>query len=95
MPLDHYPALGRSRTRVSPFALGAATFGEDPGGADCSVERTVEGAPLALDRGMALLGGSTVKAGFLLDKYRRGKQVADSARVDFVGGPDPRHLQRS
>ena len=36
------------------------TFGEDPGGADCSVELTVEGefAPLALDLGIALLGGA-------------------------------------
>ena len=33
MPLDHYVTLGRSGLRVSPFALGAMTFGEDPGGA--------------------------------------------------------------
>ena len=31
MPLDHYVTLGRSGLRVSPFALGAMTFGEDPG----------------------------------------------------------------
>ena len=30
MPLDHYVTLGRSGLRVSPFALGAMTFGEDP-----------------------------------------------------------------
>ena len=33
MPLDHYVTLGRSGLRVSPFALGAMTFGEDPGAA--------------------------------------------------------------
>jgi aryl-alcohol dehydrogenase-like predicted oxidoreductase len=37
MPLDHYVTLGRSGLRVSPFALGAMTFGEDPPGAGCSV----------------------------------------------------------
>lgn len=51
--------------------------------------RTVEGevAPLALDTGMALLPWSPLKGGFLSGKYRRGEQVADSARADFVGGP--------
>ena len=38
MPLDHYLTLGRSGLRVSPFALGAMTFGEDPGAAGSSVE---------------------------------------------------------
>jgi aryl-alcohol dehydrogenase-like predicted oxidoreductase len=51
--------------------------------------RTVEGevAPLALDTGMALLPWSPLKGGFLSGKYRRGEQVTDSARADFVGGP--------
>lgn len=40
MSLDHYVTLGRSGLRVSPFALGAMTFGEDPGGAGCSVEES-------------------------------------------------------
>jgi aryl-alcohol dehydrogenase-like predicted oxidoreductase len=31
MPLDHYITLGRSGLRVSPFCLGAMTFGEDLG----------------------------------------------------------------
>lgn len=38
MSLDHYVTLGRSGLRVSPFALGAMTFGEDPPGAGCGVE---------------------------------------------------------
>ncbi len=31
MPLDHYVTLGRSGLRVSPFCLGAMTFGDDWG----------------------------------------------------------------
>jgi aryl-alcohol dehydrogenase-like predicted oxidoreductase len=31
MPLDHYVTLGRSGLRVSPYCLGAMTFGEDLG----------------------------------------------------------------
>jgi len=40
MTLDHYLTLGRSGLRVSPFALGAMTFGEDAGGAGTSVEES-------------------------------------------------------
>jgi aryl-alcohol dehydrogenase-like predicted oxidoreductase len=40
MALNHYVTLGRSGLRVSPFALGAMTFGEDPGGAGTSVEES-------------------------------------------------------
>jgi aryl-alcohol dehydrogenase (NADP+) len=51
--------------------------------------RTVEGelAPLAEHEGMALTPWSPLKGGFLSGKYRRGAQVADSARAEFVGGP--------
>jgi len=31
LPLDHYVTLGRSGLAVSPFRLGAMTFGEDWG----------------------------------------------------------------
>jgi aryl-alcohol dehydrogenase (NADP+) len=51
MPLDHYVTLGRSGLRVSPFALGAMTFGEDPGGAGCSVEESEQILGTYLDRG--------------------------------------------
>src|SRR5690242_19503293 len=37
MPLDHDVTLGRSGLRVSPLALGAMTFGEDPPGVGSSV----------------------------------------------------------
>lgn len=40
MQLDHYRTLGHSGLRVSPFALGAMTFGEDAGGAGSSIEES-------------------------------------------------------
>ncbi|HEY1572067.1 MAG TPA: aldo/keto reductase [Pseudonocardiaceae bacterium] len=51
MPLDHYVTLGRSGLRVSPFALGAMTFGEDPGGAGTSVEESEKILATYLDLG--------------------------------------------
>jgi len=51
MPLDHYVTLGRSGLRVSPFALGAMTFGEDPGGAGTCVEESERILAAYLDRG--------------------------------------------
>ncbi|MEU7479962.1 aldo/keto reductase [Lentzea sp. NPDC042327] len=51
MPLDHYVTLGRSGLRVSPFALGAMTFGEDPGSAGCSVEEAEKMLDAYLERG--------------------------------------------
>ncbi|HEY2062689.1 MAG TPA: aldo/keto reductase [Amycolatopsis sp.] len=51
MSLDHYVTLGRSGLRVSPFALGAMTFGEEPGGAGCSVEESEKILSTYLDRG--------------------------------------------
>ena len=51
MALDHYVTLGRSGLRVSPFALGAMTFGEDPGAAGSSVEESEKILSTYLDRG--------------------------------------------
>ncbi len=51
MPLDHYITLGRSGLKVSPFALGAMTFGEDPGAAGCSVGESEKILGTYLDRG--------------------------------------------
>ncbi|HVD29973.1 MAG TPA: aldo/keto reductase, partial [Mycobacteriales bacterium] len=51
MPLDHYVTLGRSGSRVSPFALGAMTFGEDPGAAWSSVEESEKILATYVDRG--------------------------------------------
>ncbi|TCN41895.1 aryl-alcohol dehydrogenase-like predicted oxidoreductase [Kribbella orskensis] len=51
MSLDHYVSLGRSGLRVSPFALGAMTFGEDPGAAGTSVEESEKILATYLDLG--------------------------------------------
>src|ERR1700759_3912730 len=51
MPLDNYLTLGRSGLRVSPFALGAMTFGEDPGAAGSSVEESEKILGTYLDLG--------------------------------------------
>jgi aryl-alcohol dehydrogenase-like predicted oxidoreductase len=50
MELDHYLTLGRSGLRVSPFALGAMTFGEE-GGWGSSVEESERVLQAYLDRG--------------------------------------------
>ena len=51
MSLDHYVTLGRSGLRVSPFALGAMTFGEDAGGAGTTVEQSEQILSDYLERG--------------------------------------------
>jgi aryl-alcohol dehydrogenase-like predicted oxidoreductase len=51
MPLDHYVTLGRSGLRVSPFALGAMTFGDDPGSAGCDVAESEKIMAAYLERG--------------------------------------------
>jgi aryl-alcohol dehydrogenase-like predicted oxidoreductase len=51
MPLDHYVTLGRSGLRVSPFALGAMTFGDDPGSAGSGVEESEKILATYLDLG--------------------------------------------
>ncbi|MEZ0107456.1 aryl-alcohol dehydrogenase-like predicted oxidoreductase [Catenulispora sp. EB89] len=51
MTLDSYVTLGRSGLRVSPFALGAMTFGEDLGGAGCSVAESEKILEAYLDQG--------------------------------------------
>jgi aryl-alcohol dehydrogenase-like predicted oxidoreductase len=51
MSLENYVTLGRSGLRVSPFALGAMTFGEDAGGAGCGVAESEAILDAYLDRG--------------------------------------------
>ena len=51
MPLDHYVTLGRSGLRVSPLALGAMTFGTDPGSSGCDVDEAEKMLDTYLDRG--------------------------------------------
>ncbi|MEV0719965.1 aldo/keto reductase [Asanoa sp. NPDC050611] len=51
MALTDYVTLGRSGLRVSPFALGAMTFGTDPGGAGCDVAESEKILATYLERG--------------------------------------------
>jgi len=50
MPLDHYVTLGRSGLRVSPFCLGAMTFGEELGWGS-SVEESQQIIDRFIERG--------------------------------------------
>jgi aryl-alcohol dehydrogenase-like predicted oxidoreductase len=51
MSLDRYVTLGRSGLRVSPFALGTMTFGEDPPGAGSGVAESERILTAYLERG--------------------------------------------
>jgi len=42
MPLHHYVTLGRSGLRVSPFCLGAMTFGQDTWGSSVADSQPYE-----------------------------------------------------
>src|SRR5262249_7046842 len=57
MPLDHYVTLGRSGLRVSPFCLGAMTFGEDR-----AWGRSVAASQPTLDRYLERAGNFTATA---------------------------------
>ncbi len=71
MPLNHYVTLGRSGLRVSPFCLGAMTFGEDLG-----LGSSVEDSEEILDRFLELGGNfldtaNAVHARPLREDHRR------------------------
>ena len=65
MPLNHYVTLGRSGLRVSPFCLGAMTFGDDMGPGFGS---SVKDSERIIDRYLALGGNFIDTANF----YTRG-----------------------
>jgi aryl-alcohol dehydrogenase (NADP+) len=81
MPLDHYVTLGRSGLRVSPFALGAMTFGDDPGGAGCSVEDSEKILASYLD-----LGGNFIDTANFYTNGHSEKILGDF----FAGRPGQR-----
>ncbi len=81
MPLDHYVTLGRSGLRVSPFCLGAMTFGEDLGWGS-----SVDESQRIIDRFIEL-GGNFYRYRELLHKSHSEKIIGDhvgrhSARRD-------------
>jgi aryl-alcohol dehydrogenase-like predicted oxidoreductase len=71
MPLDHYITLGRSGLRVSPFCLGAMTFGEDFGWGS-----SVEESQRILDRFIEL-GGNFIDTANFYTKSHSEKIIGD------------------
>lgn len=82
MPLNHYVTLGRSGLRVSPFCLGAMTFGEDWGWGS-SVSESIA----MLDRFLEL-GGNFIDTANVYTKGHSEKIIGDhlgrGARRDRV-----------
>jgi aryl-alcohol dehydrogenase-like predicted oxidoreductase len=81
MSLDHYVTLGRSGLRVSPFCLGAMTFGEDLGWGS-----SVEESQTIIDRYIQL-GGNFIDTANFYTKSHSEKIIGDhvgrhSARRD-------------
>ncbi len=71
MSLDHYVTLGRSGLRVSPFCLGAMTFGEDLGWGS-----TVEESQQIIDRYIDL-GGNFIDTANFYTKSHSEKIIGD------------------
>jgi aryl-alcohol dehydrogenase-like predicted oxidoreductase len=71
MALDHYVTLGRSGLRVSPFCLGAMTFGEDLGWGS-----SVEESQTIMDRYIEL-GGNFIDTANFYTKSHSEKIIGD------------------
>jgi aryl-alcohol dehydrogenase-like predicted oxidoreductase len=71
MPLNHYVTLGRSGLRVSPFCLGAMTFGEDLGWGS-----SVEESQKIIDRYIEL-GGNFIDTANFYTKSHSEKIIGD------------------
>jgi len=71
MALDHYVTLGRSGLRVSPFCLGAMTFGEDLGWGS-----SVEESEQIMDRYIEL-GGNFIDTANFYTKSHSEKIIGD------------------
>jgi aryl-alcohol dehydrogenase-like predicted oxidoreductase len=71
MPLDQYITLGRSGLRVSPFCLGAMTFGEDLGWGS-----SVEESQRIIDRFIEL-GGNFIDTANFYTKSHSEKIIGD------------------
>ncbi|HEY4012958.1 MAG TPA: aldo/keto reductase [Polyangiaceae bacterium] len=76
MPLDHYVTLGRSGLRVSPFCLGAMTFGEDLGWGS-----SVADSQAILD-GYIARGGNFIDTANLYTKGHSEKIIGDHVGHD-------------
>ena len=76
MPLNHYVTLGRSGLRVSPFCLGAMTFGEDFGWGS-----SVKESQAILDRFIEQ-GGNFIDTANLYTKGHSEKIIGDHIAHD-------------
>lgn len=76
MSLDHYVTLGRSGLRVSPFCLGAMTFGEDLGWGS-----SVEESTRILDRYVEL-GGNFIDTANVYTRGHSEKIIGDHVGKD-------------
>src|SRR4030088_2447313 len=76
MPLNHYLTLGRSGLRVSPFCLGAMTFGEDLGWGS-----SVKESEAILDRYIEL-GGNFIDTANLYTKGHSETIIGDHITCD-------------
>lgn len=76
MSLDHYVTLGRSGLRVSPFCLGAMTFGEDLGWGS-----SVEESQAIIDRYVEL-GGNFIDTANFYTKSHSEKIIGDHVGRD-------------
>src|SRR6266853_5318780 len=85
MPLDHYLTLGRSGLRVSPFCLGAMTFGEDLGWGS-----SVKESEAIIDRYLEL-GGNFIDTANLYTKEHSEKDHRRSRRPSAQQARPPRH----
>src|ERR1700761_8657886 len=100
MALDHYITIGRSGLRVSPFCLGAMTFGEDLGWGS-----SVEESQQIIDR-YTDLGGNFIDTANFYTRSHSEKIIGDHvganrARRDRLriatkirGDPYPRRPDR-
>jgi len=78
MPLDHYVTLGRSGLRVSPFCLGAMTFGDDWGWGS-SVEDTA-----AILTRFIEAGGNFIDTANVYTRGHSEKIIGDYVRTQEV-----------
>ena len=83
MSLDHYVTLGRSGLRVSPFCLGAMTFGKTWAGAPASRSRA-DHRPLHRARRQLHRHGELLHQGPLREDHRRSRRRHAARRDRLV-----------
>src|SRR6266487_364314 len=84
MPLNHYVTLGNSGLRVSPFCLGAMTFGEDWGwGSSVAESEKIIGDFIGRDR--ARRDRVVIATKFFGNLYPGDPNAGGAGRKNIVG----------